>query len=261
LLAEAGVAQRLLVRDPSRAPQLPGAMALPCSYGDRDAAAEALDGVEVLLMVSAAEDADRLAQHRAFVTAAADAGVRHVVYTSFVSAAPDAVFTLARDHDATEQAIRSSGMAYTFLRDNLYLDFAERLVGEDGVIRGPAGDGRAGMVARADVARSAAAVLQDPDRHATATYTLTGPEAMTLSDVAAELSRALGREVRFHDETIEEAYASRQKYGAPRWQVDAWVSTYAAIAAGAMDVVTDDVQRLTGRPATSLVEFLAASDH
>ena len=93
------------------------------------------------------------------------------------------------------------------------------------------------------------------------TYTLTGPEAMTVAEVAAELTRARGREIRFHNETIEEAYASRQKYGAARWQVDAWVSTYTAIAAGAMDVVTDDVQRLTGRPSTSLVEFLAAPAH
>ena len=66
-----------------------------------------------------------------------------MVYTSFVGAAPDAVFTLARDHGATEEAIRSSGMAYTFLRDNLYLDFAEMLVGEDGVIAGT-GRGRPG---------------------------------------------------------------------------------------------------------------------
>ena len=165
-LAGAGVAQRLLVRDTSRAPVLSGGKAVQCSYGGRDAAMRALEGVEVLLMVSASESADRLEQHLAFVAAAADAGVRHVVYTSFVGAAADATFTLARDHYATEQAIIASGMAYTFLRDNLYLDFAERLVGEDGVIRGPAGDGRAGMVARIDVARSATAVLQDPDRYA-----------------------------------------------------------------------------------------------
>ena len=260
-LAGAGVAQRLLVRDTSRAPVLSGGEAVQCSYGGRGAAMRALEGVEVLLMVSASESADRLEQHLAFVAAAADAGVRHVVYTSFVGAAADATFTLARDHYATEQAIIASGMAYTFLRDNLYLDFAERLVGEDGVIRGPAGDGRAGMVARIDVARSATAVLQDPDRYAGVTYTLTGPEAVTLAEVAAELTRVRGREIRFHNETIEEAYASRQKYGAARWQVDAWVSTYTAIAAGAMDVVTDDVQRLTGRPSTSLVEFLAAPAH
>ena len=135
------------------------------------------------------------------------------------------------------------------------------LVGEDGVIAGPAGDGRAGMVARADVARtrgggaagSRPACRRDvhPDRSGGADAGRGG----------AALSRARGREIRFHNETIEEAYASREKYGAPRWQVDAWVSTYTAIAAGALDVVTDDVQRITGRPPMSLAEFLAAPAH
>ena len=184
-------------------------------------------------MVSASESADRLEQHLAFVAAAAEAGVRHVVYTSFVGAAPDAVFTLARDHGATEEAIRSSGMAYTFLRDNLYLDFVEMLVGRGRGDRGtgrrrPGGHGGPGR--RGACGGGGAAPI--PNAHAGVTYTLTGPEALTLAEVATTLSRARGREVRFHNETLEEAYASRAKYGAPRWQVDAWVSTYTAIAAG-----------------------------
>src|SRR6476620_4036572 len=164
-LAASGFAQRLLVRDAARAPQLDDAHPVVCSYGDGAASRQALDGAKVLFMVSAAEAEDRLQQHYAFVDAAAAAGVEHVVYTSFFGAAPDATFTLARDHYATEQRIRASGMRFTFLRDNLYLDFAEQLVGEDGVIRGPAGDGRAAMVARADVARVAAEALQHPDAH------------------------------------------------------------------------------------------------
>ena len=92
-------------------------------------------------MVSAAESADRLDQHRTFIDAAAEAGVRHIVYTSFLGAAPDATFTLARDHWVTEEHIRASGLAFTFLRDSFYLDFLPALAGEDGVIRGPAGDG------------------------------------------------------------------------------------------------------------------------
>ena len=72
-------------------------------------------------------------------------------------------------------------MAYTFLRDNLYLDFMELFAGEQGVLAGPAGDGRVGMVARADVAQAATAVLLDPEPHADVTYTLTGPEALTLT--------------------------------------------------------------------------------
>ncbi|NUU07940.1 SDR family oxidoreductase [Leifsonia sp. C5G2] len=256
LLADAGVPFRMLARSPERAPRYPGTSVAAATYSDREAVLTALDGVETLFMVSAAENAERLGEHLAFVDAAADAGVGHIVYTSFFGAAPDATFTLARDHYATEQRILASGMRHTFLRDNLYLDFAEHLVGDDGVIRGPAGSGRAAMVARADVARVAAAVLQHPEGHVDVTYDLTGPEELTLAEVAEKLSRHSGRPVSFHDETIPEAYASRAKWHAPDWQNDAWVSTYTAIAAGELSGVTDDVQRVTGRRPLSLDELL-----
>ena len=139
-------------------------------------------------MVSGVGVADRLAQHRAFVDAAVAAGVAHLVYTSFFGAAPDCTFTLGRDHYATEEHIRASGMAFTFLRDNFYVDFLPAMVGEDGVIRGPAGDGRVAAVAQDDVADAAVAVLLDPAAHAGATYALTGPEALSLDEVAAILT-------------------------------------------------------------------------
>jgi len=263
LLAGAGIEQRLLVRDPERAPQLEGAAAVTCSYGAPAEATRALAGVEVLFMVSASESADRLDQHRSFVDAAAAAGVRHIVYTSFASAAPDAIFTLARDHDATEQHIRRAGLEFTFLRDSFYLDFAEALVGEDGVIRGPAGDGRMAAVARSDIARTAAVVLQDLDAHRHRTYTLTGPEAISLSDVArilsaAQLADGTGAAVTFHDETVPEAYESRRRWGAPDGQNDAWVSTYTAIAAGELERVSEDITLVTGQPPLSLEAWLAA---
>jgi uncharacterized protein YbjT (DUF2867 family) len=211
----------------------------------------------VLFMVSAAESADRPAEHRSFVEGAARAGVEHVVYTSFLNASPEATFTLARDHHATEQMVREAGLGFTFLRDSFYLDFLPSLVGDGGVVRGPAGSGALAGVARHDVAASAVAVLEDPAAHAGATYDLTGREALTFTEVAEVLARHLGREVRFHDETVEEAYASRRRYGAPDWQLDAWVSTYTAIAAGELATVSGDVERLTGRPPLTLDELLA----
>lgn len=256
LLADAGVPFRMLARSPERAPRYPGSTVERAAYSDREAVLAALDGVETLFMVSAAENRERLAEHVAFVDAAADAGVAHVVYTSFFGAAPDATFTLARDHYATEERIRSSGMRYTFLRDNLYIDFAEHLVGDDGVIRGPADGGRAAMVARFDVARVAAEALLHPADHVDVRYDLTGPEELTLAEVAETLSEHLGRAISFHDETLPEAFASRAKWNAPDWQVEAWVSTYSAIAAGELAGVTDDVQRVTGRRPLSLAEFL-----
>ncbi|MEG9226394.1 SDR family oxidoreductase [Aeromicrobium sp. Sec7.5] len=258
LLADAGASQRLLARSPDRAPALPGAEVRASEYADAASSAAALEGVDVLFMVSAHETADRVDQHRAFIDAAARAGVRHVVYTSFHAAGPDAVFTLARDHGATEEHLRGSGLDWTFLRDSFYLDFAPHLVGDDGVIRGPAGQGRYAPVARADVARCAATVLQDPAAHRGSTYELTGRESLTMAEVAATIAAATGSAVRFHDETVAEAHASRAPYGAPDWQVDAWVSTYTSIASGEQDVLSSDVLDLTGRVPVTLAEHLAS---
>lgn len=258
-LADAGVAQRLLARTPSRAPELPGAEVHPFSYSDREASARALDGIETLFMVSASESEARLEQHRTFIDTAAAAGVRHVVYTSFAAAAPDAIFTLARDHFITEEYLKASGMAWTMLRDNFYQDVMELFAGDDGVIRGPAGDGRVSLVARADVARVAASILTDPAAHAGQTYDLTGPEALTLAEVAATIARVRGTEASYYDETLEEAYASRAPYGAPDWQVDAWVSTYTAIASNALAPVSGDVERVTGTAPMTFEAYLRST--
>ena len=256
-LAAAGVPQRLVVRDAARAPDLPGASVVVAEYGDGPASRAALDGVGTLFMVSASESPHRAAEHRTFVDSAVAAGVERIVYVSFYGAAPHATFTHARLHHETEEHLRSTGLATVMLRDNLYLDFMTALVGEDGVIRGPAGDGRVSAVAQDDIADAAVAILRDPDRHDGRVYHLTGPEELTLTEVAGILSAHFGRQVRYVDESVEEAYASRAHYGAPDWEVDAWVSTYTAIAAGEMAGVSPDVPHLTGRSATTLAELLA----
>jgi uncharacterized protein YbjT (DUF2867 family) len=255
-LAAQGVPMRLLVRDPSRAPELPGCSVVRASYGDSDACRNALAGIDDLFMVSGAESEDRVDEHRGFIDAAAHAGVDHVVYTSFIGAAPDATFTLARDHWHTEQHLERSGMQWTFLRDSLYADFLPMLAGDDGAIRGPAGDGRVAAVAQDDVADAAVAVLSDPGSHERAAYELSGPEALTLHEAAAIMQEVTGRPYHYEPETLEEAHASRAHHGAPGWQVEAWVSTYTAIAAGELAHVSRDIERLTGHRATPLAELL-----
>lgn len=257
-LAGSGAQQRLLVRDPGRAPRLAGASVVEASYADGESVRRALDGLETVLMVSAAEAVDRVDQHLTFVDAAAAAGVQHLIYVSFLGASAHATFTLARDHWATEQRIQRSGMSFTFLRDSLYSDFAVHLAGDDGVIRGPAGDGRVSMVAIDDIAEVATEVLLGSTSHRDVAYDLTGPEALTLAEVAEILTAATGKPYSYHAETVAEAYASRAVYDAPTWQVDAWVSTYTAIAAGEMSEVSTVVEEVTGHAATSLAELLAA---
>jgi NAD(P)H dehydrogenase (quinone) len=246
----------LLARAPSKVVAPQGMQVRHCDYAEATGARGALEGVDTLLMVSAAETPDRVDQHLGFIDAAVSAGVRHLVYTSFFGAAPDATFTLARDHWATEEHLRASGLSYTVLRDNLYADFLPLIV-VDGAIRGPAGDGRASVVAQDDIADVIVSVLDEPERHAGETYDLTGPEALSFAQMAQVVTQVTGRHTAYVPETLEEAHASRASYGAPDWQVEAWVSTYAAVAKGELERVDDAVPTLTGHPATSLRQVLA----
>jgi NAD(P)H dehydrogenase (quinone) len=257
-LAERGATQRLVVRDPARAPELAGAEVATGSYDDAEGLRRAFDGTRTLLMVSASEAPDRERLHANVVDAAVAAGVERVVYTSFFGAAPDCTFTFGRDHWHAEEHIRASGLGHTFLRDNLYIDFLPLMAGPDGVIRGPAGDGRVAAVARDDIADVAVAVLLGGG-HEGRSYDLTGPEALTLAEAAEELSRAAGRPIRYQAETLEEAYASRASYGAPGWEVDGWVTTYVAIANGDLEQVSGDVAAVAGHPPMRLAEFLRSN--
>ena len=238
---------RLLVRDPERSPDIDCDVRV-CEYADEEAAVAALRGIDTLFMVSASEAEDRREQHRTFIRAAGQAGSG----TSSTPRSPaprrTPPFTLGRDHHDAEVAIRESGLTWTFLRDNFYLDILPLFGDENGVIRGPADQGRVAAVARADIAEVAVEVLRDPAAHADATYTLTGPEALTLDEVAARAGAVLGRPLRFEDESVgRRTPPGAAAYGAADWQLDAWVSTYTAIADGSVATVTDDVRRVTGR--------------
>ena len=239
-----------------RGPKLPRAEVAQATYDDSEAMRRALDGVDTLFLVSASEAEDRVSEHTAAVDAAVAAGVSRIVYLSFLNAAPDATFTFARDHWHTEDHIRGSGLRFTFLRDSLYQDFMPVYVGEDLTIRGPAKDGRVSTVAVDDIADVATAVLLANSEHDDMTYDVTGPVALTLDEVARELSRASGRRVRYQPETLDEAYDSREHFGAPEYQLNGWVTTYVAIATGELSTVSDAVPRLTGHRATTLADTL-----
>ena len=252
----ADLSPTLIVRDAAKVPHIKGSPVMVTDYTEAANSVRALEGADVLFMVSAAESKFRRVQHRTFIEAAAAAGVSHIVYTSFCGADPDAVFTLGRDHADAETAIRGSGMHFTLLRDNFYSDLLPYFADDSGVIRGPAGDGRVAAVARADVADVAAAILRCPASHAGITYELTGPDALTLDEVAERASTVIGRTLRYVPETVDEAYASRAHYGAESWQLDAWVSTYTAIADGMTERVTDHVERVSGHRARTIEEAL-----
>jgi NAD(P)H dehydrogenase (quinone) len=258
-LAEHGIEQRLLVRDEARAPTLEHAdVAVFDGYEDGDGLRRALDGVGTLFLVSAAEDPARVLLHKTAVDAAVAAGVRRIVYTSFVGAAPDATFTFARDHFHTEEHVKASGVPWTFLRHSLYIDFVPLLCPPEGVIRGPADEGRVAAVSRDDIADVAAAVLTG-EEHEGQTYDVTGIEAFTLGEAAAELSRVTGRHITFEEETLEEARESRRPSGEPDYVIEGWVTTYAAIAAGELEAISDCVERFCDREPQRLGDWLRAN--
>jgi len=147
-------------------------------------------------------------------------------------------------------------MAFTFLRDSFYHPLLPSMAGPDGVIRGPAENGRIVTVSPGDVAEVAAVIALDPEPHNGVTYELTGPAPFTLEDAADVLAVASGRPIRYERETVAEAYVSRARHDAPRDVLDAWVTTYTAIAAGELAEVTEDVVLLSGHPATSLADLL-----
>lgn len=258
LLADRGETQRLIVRDAARAPQLTGATAAEVGgYEDLEGMTAALDGVETFLLVPGHETSDRVNAHRVAIDAAVRAGVRRIVQLSFVGAAEDATFTYARHHWATEQDLKASGLRWTIAHMNFYLDVLPQFVLPSGDLAGPAGDGRVAAVARDDVAAAVAEVLA-AEGHDGRTYELTGPEALTLSEVAVTMARQSGRTISYLRETVEEAYASRAHFEATDVEREGWVTTYTAIAAGELAKVSADVEALTGRPPQSLAEWLAA---
>ena len=253
-LATLGLAQRLLVRNPARAPQLPGAEIIQASYEDGPSMRVALSGIQILFLVSGYGLA-RLEQHYSAIDAAIAAGVERIVYTSFLSAAPLATFTHAREHYLTEQRIRESGCRYTFLRPTFYLDRAPRWFSNEGIVQGPASNGTITWVSRDDLADVVVAVLTS-NGHDGASYEITGAQALTLTESAEEFSRATGIPTRYQPETIEEAKASRARFNPTDWELEAWVSTYVAIATGEMSVVSHTVEALTGHAPQTLADYL-----
>ncbi len=246
----------LIARSPEKAQVPEGAEVRKAAYNDSEETVKALEGVEVLFMVSAKENADRISEHKGFVSAAKKAGVRHIIYTSFYSAKEDAVFTLARDHYHTEEYIKELGFTYTFVRDNFYMDFLADLILTYGEIKGPAGSGKVSAVVRSDVAEVLAAILKNPKAYENRTLNMTGPEDLTLEEICRRASRFLGREIPYIEETVEEAYESRKQWEAEQWEYDSWVSTYTAIRDGEQEGLSSDIEEILGRKPKTLEDCL-----
>lgn len=197
-----------------------------------------------------------------FISAAESAGCRHVVYVSVFGADRARIIP----HYQVEAALRDSTMSWSMLRCSFFMQNLHRRIsthGEDIVDRGelfiPAGRGRTTFLDARDAAAVAATILNNPGAHHNTVYGLTGPAAVTMDDVAAELSATLGYPVRYtHPSLI--AFARRLRGRGVSWDTIAFMSAvYSLTRLGRNQPITDDVERLLGRPPRTLTEFLTDS--
>ena len=247
---------RNLARNAEKAEKLGFSNVFKSSYDKSEDTVKSLEGIEVLFMVSGSENPNRVQQHKDFIDAAKVAGVSHVIYLSFYNASKNSIFTLGRDHYATEEYIKENGFKYTFLRDNFYADFFVDLCREYGEIKGPAGNGKVSAVVRSDVSEVAAKILENPGKWENQTLNMTGPEELSMAEIVKAVSEYFGKEIKYIEETVEEAYESRKIWKAEQWEYDSWVSTYTAIAENEQSGISNDIEKVLGRKATSLAEYL-----
>ena len=251
-----GIEVRNLARNVEKAEKIGFSNVFKSSYDKSEDTVKSLEGIEVLFMVSGSENPNRIQQHKDFIDVAKIAGVSHIIYLSFYNASKNSIFTLGRDHYATEEYIKENGFKYTFLRDNFYVDFFVDLCREYSEIKGPAGNGKVSAVVRSDVSEVAAKILENPGKWENQTLNMTGPEELSMAEIVKAVSEYFGKEIKYIEETVEEAYESRKIWKAEQWEYDSWVSTYTAIAENEQSGISNDIEKVLGRKATSLVEYL-----
>ena len=253
----------LLTRSPDKLADLAarGAQVRHADFGDPDTLADALAGATRVLVISIDAGDARVHRQKAAIAAAKAASASLVAYTSYPNPDPDRnPASVVGDHAATEAAILGSGVAYTFLRNNVYSEyvgaFSARSPQKEGTFVHNFGDGANAYVSREDCAAAAAAVLAGGDEHANKVYDVAGPEALTGADLAALYSTEGGTKVEavsVDDATwIAEAVAQ----GMPEPAAANVASFGRAIREGALDQRRGDVERLTNRKPVSVGDVL-----
>jgi NAD(P)H dehydrogenase (quinone) len=256
LLSSTGQGLRLISRTPQRVPKLAGAEILFGDFAEPATLDSAFEGVATALVVSGSGGPGLRAQlHRNAFEAAARAHVHHVVYLSLQGASPQSKYPFSRDHHQSEEYLRATGLPFTILRNAFYIDMFLEMFDATGIVRGPAKRGRAAFVSREDCARVAAAVSNVSPG---GTYDVTGPQALSLTDVAARLSGIIGRELRYEDESVAAGREWRSRLGESAEQVELSLGWHEAIAAGELERVTDTVFHVTGTNSLNIETYFSA---
>ena len=225
-----------------------GVEAVIGDFDDETTVADALQGIErAFLLTPSTERAET--QQKTFVELARRAGVEHIVKQSQWAAAADSPVRFLRYHAAVEEKIQESGLAYTFLRPNLFmqglLGFRDTIVQQDKFFAA-VGEAKISAVDTRDIAAVAAAALTG-EGHTGKIYNLTGPQALSHAEMAEKLSAALGRPIQFVDVSPEAMHDTLLQVGFPAWQPDGLIEDYAHYARGEAAVVTGDTKAATGK--------------
>lgn len=212
----------------------------------------------VIIPTSELKPGVRIQQHKAAIEAAVGSGVQHLIYISTVSPRPDPNNSLLDSHFATEQALIASGVSWTILRMSVYtdslLDAAKRAVVSGSYAAVPGAP--AAYVVRDDIAAAAAGILCTPG-HVGITYHATGPVSVTQPEIAEAIAKATGKPIPFLAIPEAQQRAGLEAAGLPPFVVDTILGFQAALRAGAFDLVTGDVARLSGKAAESPLQFFA----
>jgi NAD(P)H dehydrogenase (quinone) len=243
----------LVTRDPAGL-QAYGQRGVDVRHGDfREPSTlpESYRGIDTLLLISGADIGQRVAQHSAAVDAAKAAGVQRVAYTGIVNPTEANAAAAAPEHRGTEEALLASGLEWTFLRNGIYGDLTADAL-QQSIAAGQhvfnSGDGGTSYVTRADCAAAAAEVLAG-DGHAGKAYDITGPETISGYDLAAMASEVSGQSVEpvsVDDETFVSILVEHA--GLPQFIAEFLASFGRAAREGQLGLVSDDFERLTGRP-------------
>ena len=250
-----GASPIALARDPSK---VAGVAARAFDYTAPDAAA--LEGVEVLVLISSNDFNDRVGQHRNAIAAAKAAGVKRLIYTSVLKGDASPML-LAQDHIATEAALAESGLAVTVLRNGWYTENylgALPAVLEHGAVLGAAGEGHLSTASRVDFAEAIAVTALD-DAHAGKTYELAGDTAYTLADLAAEIASQSGKPVAFVNLPQAEYAKALEGFDLPAGFAAVLADSDARAGEGALYDYSRTLSRLIGRPTTPMAEAVRAA--
>lgn len=267
LLASQGVAPNNIIavtRDPSRLADLAarGVTVRAGDFNDGPGLVEAFAGAEKILIISGADVGQRLAQHTAAVEAAVKAGAKRLAYTSMPNPEPGNSVIFAPEHHGTEEAIKATGLPYTLFRngwyqENLLMSLPQAVAA--GQWYTSAGQGRVAHAAREDIAAAIAAALAS-DEAESVIYTLTGPEALTTDEIAARASRALGKPLQVVHVSDDQLAGGMKAAGVPEAYVPMLVSFETNTREGGIDLVTDDIEKLTGVRPSAIEGFFASHE-